>query len=98
MEELFNQILNLTKENNIETEFCVFPNNNKVILFINFYDVKIQLSELINTLIFTDKNGSVRKFCFDNIKPVHELIVQLNHTGTISRKFMIDNKVTYVRL
>lgn len=98
MEELFNQILELTKENNIETEFHVFPNNNKVILFINFHDVKIQLSELINILIFTDKNGSVRKFSFDNIKPVHELIVQLNHTGTISRKFMIDNKVTYVRL
>ena len=98
MEELFNQILELTKENNIETEFHVFPNNNKVILFINFHDVKIQLSELINVLIFTDKNGSVRKFSFDNIKPVHELTVQLNHTGTISRKFMIDNKVTYVRL
>ena len=98
MEELFNQILNIAKENNIETEFHVFPKNNKVILFINFYDVKIQLSKLINILIFTDKNGSVRKFCFDNIKPVHELIVQLNHTGTISRKFMIDNKVIYVRL
>lgn len=98
MEELFNQILNLAKENNIETEFLVFPNNNKVIFFINFHNVKIQLSKLINILIFTDKNGSVRKFCFDNIKPVHELIVQLNHTGTISRKFMIDNKVTYVRL
>ena len=98
MEELFNQILNLAKENNIETEFLVFPNKNKAILFINFHNVKIQLSKLINILIFTDKNGSVRKFCFDNIKPVHELIVQLNHTGTISRKFMIDNKVTYVRL
>lgn len=98
MEELFNQILNLAKENNIETEFHVFPNNNKVILFINFYDVKIQLSKLINILIFTDKNGSVRKFSFDNIKPVQELIAQLNHIGTISRNFMIDNKVTYVRL
>lgn len=98
MEELFNQILNLAKENNIETEFHVFPNNNKVILFINFHNIKIQLSELINVLIFTDKNDSVRKFCFDNIKLVQELIVQLNRTGTISRKFMIDNKVTYVRL
>ena len=53
---------------------------------------------VIGFLLFTDKNGSVRKFCFDNIKPVQELIVQLNHTGTISRKFMIDNKVIYVRL
>lgn len=97
MEELFNQILDVAKENNIETEFHVLP-NNVVILFINFYDVKIQLSELINVLIFTDKNGSVRKFSFDSIKPVQELIVQLNHTGTTSRKFMIDNKVTYVKL
>lgn len=97
MEELFNQILELTKENNIETEFHVFPNNNKVILFINFHNVKIQLSELINTIIFTDKNGSVRKFCFDDIMPVRELISQLNHTGTITRKFMIKEKVSYIK-
>lgn len=97
MEELFNQILELTKENNIETEFLVSPNNNKVILFINFHNVKIQLNELINTLIFTDKNGSVRKFCFDDIMPVRELINQLNCTGTITRKFMIREKVSYVK-
>lgn len=97
MEELFNQILELTKENNIETEFLVSPNNNKVILFINFHNVKIQLNELINTLIFTDKNGSVRKFCFDDIMPVRELISQLNCTGTITRKFMIREKVSYVK-
>ena len=97
MEELFNQILNLAKENNIETEFHVFPNNNKVILFINFHNVKVQLSELINILILTDKNGSMRKFCFDDIVPVRELISQLNRTGTITRKFMIEEKVSYVK-
>ena len=96
MKELFNQILELTKENNIETEFHVLP-NNIVILFINFHNVKIQLNELINTLIFTDKNGSIRKFCFDDVMPVRGLIDQLNRTGTITRKFMIKEKVSYVK-
>ena len=48
-------------------------------------------------LTFTDKNGSIRKFCFDNIVPVRELMQQLNRTGTITRKFMIKEKVSYIK-